>query len=109
MILTNMEYNHTVDIKELGDGSGDAYIEFPPELINKLGWKEGDDLRFDPQGNGSIRVKKITLESVKLDFDDEELFKYMQIAHNQGISFNELCENALKDAITKAEFEDECE
>tara|TARA_Y100000310_G_C20338986_1_gene648886 strand:+ start:87 stop:401 length:315 start_codon:yes stop_codon:yes gene_type:complete len=103
-----MDHTHSVEVKELNDGSGDTYIEFPPELLNKLGWKEGDDLRFEPKKNGSIRVKKVNLETIELDFDEDELFKYMQIAHDQGISFNEFCENALKEVITKAEFENEC-
>jgi len=103
-----MTDNYEIEVKELDDGSGDLCIDLPPELMKKLNWREGDDLRFEAGEKGSIRVRKIKLESVELDFDDEELFKYMLIAHNQGISFNELCENALKDAITKAEFEDEC-
>ena len=104
-----MDYNHLVEVKELDDGSGDAYIEIPPQLLNKLNWKEGDDLKFNPQKDGSISIEKVDLETVELDFDENALFKYMQMAHEQGISFNELCENALKEAIAKMEFEDECE
>ena len=107
-IILEMEYKHSIDIKELDDGSGDAYIELPPELLNKLKWEEGDDLRFDSRKDGSISLKKVNLETVELDFEDEELFKYMQLAHEQGISFNQFCENALKDVITKSQFEDEC-
>ena len=33
--------------------------------------------------------------------DEDELFKYMQMAHDQGTSFNEFCEKALKEVITK--------
>jgi antitoxin component of MazEF toxin-antitoxin module len=55
-----MEYRHLIDVKELNDGSGDAYIELPPELLNKLSWEEGDDLDFDPQKDGSILIKKVS-------------------------------------------------
>ena len=103
-----MGNRHLIEIRELDDGSGDVYIELPPELLAKVGWKEGDDLRFDRGKNGSLIVKKANLESVELDFDEDELFKYMQLAHEKGISFNELCENALKEVITRSEFENEC-
>ena len=55
-----MDYMHLIDVKELDDGSGDAYIELPPELLNKLSWQEGDDLHFDLQEDGSISIKKVT-------------------------------------------------
>ncbi len=94
-----MAYKHQIEIQELDDGSGGALIEFPPVLLKKLGWKEGDDLKFERGENGSIQIRKIGLESVELDFDEEELFKYMQFAHEQGMSFNELCSEALEDCL----------
>mgnify|MGYP003644464126 CR=1 FL=1 len=103
-----MTETHTIEIRELEDGSGDAYIEIPPALLQKLDWREGDDLKFLPQPSGSILVKKVTLETIELHFDDDELFKYMQRAHELGISFNQFCENALEDVIKKENFEDEC-
>jgi hypothetical protein len=36
---------------------------------------------------------------VELNFDDDELFKYMQLAHKKGISFNQLCNEALGDHL----------
>ena len=65
-IIGAMDYTQLINVKELDDGSGDVYIEFPPELLNKLDWKEGDDLRFDPRRDGSIRVKKVNLETKEL-------------------------------------------
>ena len=94
-----MEYKHQIEIKELDDGSGDALIELPPVLLKKLGWKEGDDLKFERGAGDTIQIRKISLESVELDFDEEELFKYMQFAHKKGISFNELCSEALEDCL----------
>ena len=54
-----MDYAHLIEVKELDDGSGDCYIEFPPELMNKLSWSEGDELSFDHQEDGSIIIKKV--------------------------------------------------
>jgi len=103
-----MSESHTIEVLEVEDGSGDTYIEIPPVLLKKLNWKEGDDLKFLPQPNGSILVKKVNLETVELDFDDDELFKYMQRAHELGISFNQFCEQALEDIVKKRDFENEC-
>jgi len=103
-----MSDTHIIEIKELEDGSGDSYIEIPLPLLKKMNWVEGDDLRLDRRKDGSIRVKKVNFETVELDFDEDELFKYMQIAHEKGISFNQFCGNALSEALAKAEFENEC-
>lgn len=34
----------TVSLKDAGDGSGDAILEFPDELVSLLGWQLGDQL-----------------------------------------------------------------
>ena len=38
-------------------------------------------------------------ETIQLDFDDYDLFKYMQHAHEQGLSFNEWIENVISEYI----------
>ena len=103
-----MDGTYIAEIKEMQDGSGDSYLEFPPFLFEKMNWKEGDDLKFLPRENGSFIIKKVNYESVELDFDDEELFKYMQLAHEKDQSFNDLVEEALKELINKSDFESEC-
>jgi len=40
-----------------------------------------------------------TRVQVPVDFSDEELFQYMKIAHERDITFNQLVEIALRDAI----------
>ena len=94
-----MSEKYTVEVQQVDD----CFIEIPPPLLEKLGWTEGDDLKFDVKEDGAIQIKKIKLESVELDFDDEELFKLMVAAHKKGVSFNEFCEEALEGVITKAE------
>lgn len=32
---------------DAGDGSGDGYVEFPKELLEKLDWHEGDVINID--------------------------------------------------------------
>ena len=80
-------------LKETADG--DLFFTIPDEVLERLGWKEGDDLKFEER-NGSVLIRKVKYESVQLEFDDKELLKYMQFAHEEDITFNELCERALK-------------
>jgi hypothetical protein len=37
--------------------------------------------------------------SVPIDFSDEELLKYMKLAHERDVTFNQLVETALREAI----------
>ena len=80
-------------LKETTDG--DLFFTIPDEMLKRLGWEEGDDLKFEER-KGSILIRKVKYESVKLEFDDKELLKYMMVAHEKGITFNQLCEEAIK-------------
>lgn len=80
-------------LKETTDG--DLYFNIPDEMLKRLGWKEGDDLKFEER-KGAVLIRKVKYESVELEFDDEELLKYMKLAHESGITFNQLCEDAIK-------------
>jgi len=86
-----------LEVKESFDG--ELYFRLPDDLLDRLGWEEGDDLKFIPQDDAFI-IKKVKYETIELDFDDDELFKYMQFAHERNISFNELVEEALVNAIS---------
>lgn len=78
--------------------NGDLFFTIPDEMLDRLGWKEGDDLKFEER-NGSVFIKKVKYANIDLDFDEEELLKYMMLAHEENITFNELCERALKAKI----------
>ena len=78
--------------------NGDLFFTIPDEMLERLGWKEGDDLKFEDR-NGSVLIRKVKYESVELEFDDKELLKYMTYAHEQNITFNELCEEAVKERL----------
>ena len=41
---------YIVPVKETAEG--DQFIELPDELINKLGWKEGDEVRMEEYSDG---------------------------------------------------------
>ena len=64
-------------------------IEVDDDFFQKcLAIKDGDD--YD------------TRVSIPMDFSDEELLQYMKLAHDLDITFNQLVEQALREAIDRA-------
>ena len=53
----------TSKVVEICD-NGDAILELPDELLNEMGWKEGDTLDISEK-NGKIIIKKINEEERK--------------------------------------------
>ena len=47
----------TLEVQKLEDG--DQYLEFPQELIDEVGWQEGDILKWIDNGDGSWTLKKL--------------------------------------------------
>ena len=90
MKTTQLEVKENID--------GELYFDLPDDLLNRLGWAEGDDIKFVEQDGGFL-IKKVKYETIELDFDDDDLFKYMQHAHEQGVSFNEWIENVISEYI----------
>lgn len=54
----------TLDVKEHPDG--DKFIEFNDEILAETGWKEGDQLRWIDNGDGSWTLEKIMDEENEL-------------------------------------------
>ena len=55
----------TLNIEETDDGSGDAILTFPPDLLKQTGWKEGDTLKWIDQKDGSWQLKKVDTPTEK--------------------------------------------
>ena len=79
-----------IEVKESSDG--EFYFNLPDDLLGRLG--EGDEIKFVERDGGFV-IKKPKYESIELDMDDEELFKYMKHAHKNLLSFNEWVEKCL--------------
>tara|TARA_B100000676_G_C17955759_1_gene774653 strand:- start:449 stop:748 length:300 start_codon:yes stop_codon:yes gene_type:complete len=79
----------------------ELFVELPSELMTSLGWNTGDDVKWEETDDGGFRLKKVKYETVELEFDDEELFKYMQLAHERNQSFNQFVEEALTEVIER--------
>jgi bifunctional DNA-binding transcriptional regulator/antitoxin component of YhaV-PrlF toxin-antitoxin module len=92
------------ELKIKEDASGELYFDIPQDVLDRLGWQEGDDIKFIEKDDGFI-IKKVKYESVELEFDDEELLKYMKFAHESGITFNQLCEDAIKGRLDEIDSE----
>ena len=79
-----------IEVKESPDG--EFYFNLPDDLLSRLG--EGDEIKFVERDGGFV-IKKAKYESIELDIDDEELFKYMKHAHKNLLSLNEWVEKCL--------------
>lgn len=38
--------------------TGDLIIPVPPQVLAQLGWKEGDEIKFDVDKDGKVYVRK---------------------------------------------------
>mgnify|MGYP001584638173 CR=1 FL=1 len=79
---------------------GEMFFKLPDDLLNRLEWKEGDELKF-VERDGGFLIKKLKYESVQLEFDEDELFKYMMKSHEMNITFNEFIELAIKSVFSE--------
>lgn len=89
-----------LEVKESFDG--ELYFRLPDDLMERLGWEVGDELKFIPRDEAFI-IKKVKYKTIEIDIDEEELLKYMQFAHEKNITFNELCEEAIKEKLKENE------
>jgi len=49
----------TITVEEADDGSGDLVLPFPEDLLKQAGWKEGDTLDWQDNGDGSWSLTKV--------------------------------------------------
>lgn len=64
----------TLDIKE-DPKTGDAILEFPPDLIEQSGWKEGDVLTWKDLGNGTWSLTK---QDPDVTIEEEEAWQDLE-------------------------------
>jgi hypothetical protein len=58
--LENYGKSWVCDIVDAEDGSGDAILTFPDELVMLQGWKEGTELKLTVVGEGTGKSLYIT-------------------------------------------------
>ena len=84
--------------------NGELFFTIPDDILDRLGWEEGDEIKFVEQDGGFL-LKKVKYEKISLDIDDGDLLKYMMFAHEQDITFNQLCQNAIKEKLEELDDE----
>ena len=57
--LDNPNPNKWILPVEVDGASGEYYLQLPDYLLDALGWKEGDNLEYSDNGDGSFSVKKV--------------------------------------------------
>ena len=84
---------------------GEMFFTIPPDTLERLRWEEGDDIKFLPVKDDphAFMLKKIKYESVELEFEEDELFRFMQLAHEENLSFSEFVERAMAAWLEKQE------
>lgn len=45
-------------LEDCGDGSGDAFLPIPEELLEELGWSVDDELQLEVRDDGSIVISR---------------------------------------------------
>ena len=86
-----------VEVKQ--NEQDELFIELPPSLMKKLGWKPGDELKWEETDDGGFRCRKIKYETIELEMNDEEYVKYLKFAHENNMSFNEFVELAISEVV----------
>lgn len=98
-----MSSTYEIEIQKDSE-TDDLFFEIPPKLLKNLGWKIGDDLKWEETNEG-VFVRKTKYETVELELEEEEYVKYLKYAHENNMSFNELAEKAVKEAMENNEEE----
>jgi hypothetical protein len=53
--MNNKAWVVTIEVDESRE---DYFITLPPEILETLGWDEGDELEFIDNGNGTFTIEK---------------------------------------------------
>jgi hypothetical protein len=53
-----MQKHWTIPLEDPNDGSGDLILSLPKDLLEIAGWKEGDTLIWNDNGDGSWSISK---------------------------------------------------
>ena len=99
-VLWGNESHNPGDVVDWASRYDDELENYTQLLVNEV-------LRLQAEGTDVAEYFGIgpapALESIDVDFTDEELLTYMKLAHEQGITFNRFVENAVRAAIDSFE------
>ena len=81
--------------------SEDLFIQFTPEELKELGYKVGDKVSCEIEGNSLKLTKYAELELDLTDYPREVLMHLIVKSIEEDISVNEVINNMLKKQIEK--------
>lgn len=55
----------TITLEEADDGSGDLVLPLPQDLLDGAGWKEGDNIEWIDNNDGTWSMKKVEVTDGK--------------------------------------------
>lgn len=93
--MKNQTYTTKVETRE------ECFITLPDELVEKNGWTEGTKFSIKEFEDGSIHLSPY--KEIEVDLDDNVFLELAKRAHEQDITFNELCNQILKEQLKRAE------
>lgn len=112
-IAETCDYKHNRAYRLINPDFKDQYFEYAKRENPEYRDQAWDDVNYvdlevdDDWFQKALAIKAgddyDTKVSVPLDIPDEELFKYMLLAHERDITLNQLVEEALRNAIAEAE------
>ena len=70
-----MSIKHTLEIQETPEG--ELFIEFPDDVINAVGWVEGDTINWDAKEDGSYLLTKVETQWVLVEAVSTFRTRYM--------------------------------
>jgi hypothetical protein len=70
----------TLEVQEDPE-TGDAILEFPPELLKTAGWQEGDTLTWTDLGNGSWSLTK---KQPDVTIEEEEAWRDLEAKQSKA-------------------------
>ena len=92
------------DVIDWSSRYDNEFIKYTQLLVNEV-------LRLQREGTDVANYfgtePAPAMETVELDFSDEELLLYMKLAHERDITFNKFIEIALRRVIEEAGIDDE--
>lgn len=108
-IVEACDYKHNRAYRLFNPAWKDAYFKYAENNNSEyrdMAWDDVDFVDLETDEDWLAKAYAIvegedydTRVQVPVDFSDEELFKYMKMAHERDITLNQLIEEALKSAI----------
>lgn len=86
----------TTEVEVKQDEHGECYLEFPQDVIDRLGWKDGDPIIWEDTPDG-LRLSRPVTESVEIELSEFDYKTICDQAQRAGITFDAQCSKMLQD------------